>query len=94
MLVVLLYLVIARGFVFFFFSIRRRHTIFALFSWARRCVYVTGYIPVYPYAPPTLEGIKRLTRFKYGIEGNAQSKTDCEKFFGEMPVSELYIIHI
>ena len=52
-------------------------------------VIIYRYKPVYPYAPPTLEGIKRLTRFKYGIEGNAQSKTDCEKFFGEMPVSEI-----
>ena len=52
-------------------------------------VIIYRYKPFYPYAPPSLEGIKRLTRFKYGVSSKAQSKTDCEKFFGEMRVSEI-----
>jgi hypothetical protein len=43
------------------------------------------YKPVYPYAPPSKAGFKRLTRAKYNIESAVTSATDCEKFFGDMP---------
>lgn len=43
------------------------------------------YKPVYPYAPPSAAGFSKLTRFKYGVDRAVTSRTDCEKFFGDMP---------
>lgn len=43
------------------------------------------YKPVYPYAPPSKEGFNKLSRFRYGLNSEVRSQTDCEKFFGDMP---------
>lgn len=43
------------------------------------------YKPVYPYAPPSRAGFNKLSRFRYGLDSEVRLKTDCEKFFGDMP---------
>ena len=45
---------------------------------------VYRYKPVYPYAPPSRTGFNALTHYKYGVDKKVQSKTACEKFFGDM----------
>ena len=46
------------------------------------------YKPVYPYAPPSQAGFKRMHRFKYGQQINVENKTDFEKFFGSPNVAD------
>lgn len=48
-------------------------------------VLVYRYQPVYPYAPPTTQGIDKVRLLNFNTLDTYVEATDCEKFFGSMP---------